>query len=179
MDIFGGGWVGVDTILLDTLGFCFFSCHCQQLLLWSIWLFFFSGRRWLLGWLFPDHGSGSLILKPVASQISRKLLDYRLVSGSSSPVLQCIFQSCSRKLNLECVSLALNLGYVSLAFLTQQFCKPFYFICFLWVDSILCHWALMNVGFPVCVHHLSFISLFSKLHLFLRRKHHQDNTKLD
>lgn len=75
---------------------------------------------WLPGWMFPDHGNGSLIQEPVASQISKQLLDYWSCSDSiSGPVLQRDFQNCSGKPDQDCVSSA---------FLTQLFCKPFYHI---------------------------------------------------
>ena len=77
--------------------------------------------------------------------------------------LQHDFQSCSRRLDVQCVSLA---------FLTQQLCKSFYFIFFCWVDSIVCNRTPMHIlsAISLCMS----IFLFSKLHIFLMVNHHQD-----
>lgn len=111
MDIFEGGR---HIILPTMLYFHLFCCHRWQSPSWTTW--FLCG-----GFL-----AGRFLTVAVTASFWREQLPKS--SGSVFTIDQAVtplqhdFQSCSRKLDIQCVSLA---------FLTQQFCKSFYFTFFL------------------------------------------------
>ena len=108
MDIFGGRHIILPTTLY------LFCCHHWQSPSWTTWFFcggFLAGRF--------------LTLAVTASfwreQLPKSSGSVFMIDQAVTP-LQHDFQSCSRKLHIQCVSLA---------FLTQRFCKSFYFTFFL------------------------------------------------
>lgn len=91
-----------------------FCCHHWESPSWTTW--FFCG-----GFLAICFLTAAVTASFWREQLPKSSGSVYIIDQAVTP-LQRDFQSCSRKLDVQCVSLA---------FLTQQFCKSFYFTFFL------------------------------------------------